>query len=80
MRLELHKLAHLARFERRKRMQQKKIDRILKEKQSLKKQEGTDVKLQAGAIFRKFVKNQKSVRHLETSGSDLEVPEVLVFV
>ena len=45
MRLELHKLAHLARFERRKRMQQKKIDRILKEKQSLKKQEGTDVKL-----------------------------------
>lgn len=39
MRLELHKLTHLARFERRKRMQQKRIDRLLKEKEILKENE-----------------------------------------
>ena len=35
----LHKLTHLARFERRKRMQQKRIDRLLKEKEILKENE-----------------------------------------
>ena len=39
MRLELHKLTHLARFERRKRMQQKRIDRLLKEKEILNENE-----------------------------------------
>ena len=43
MRLELHKLTHLARFERRKRMQQKRIDRLLKEKEILNENEDKEI-------------------------------------